>query len=244
MPTLILARHGRSTSNTAGTLAGRTPGIALDQTGIAQAEAAATRLSEVSLAAAYTSPLERCRQTARILLRDKDIRASAQRGIIEVDYGEWSGRRLAELARKPLWRTVQQQPSAARFPDGESLSEVSARAVTTVRRLDAQVAREHGGDAVWLAVSHGDVIKAVLADALGMHLDQFQRILVDPASLSVIRYAEEGVAVLTMNSTSGSLAHLRSKSRRRRREAVVGGGTGSGAGARSPRSRRVEPWQR
>ena len=248
MPTLILARHGRSTSNTAGTLAGRTPGVALDATGIAQAEAAAARLSDVPLAAAFTSPLERCRQTTKILLREKGIRASTQRGIVEVDYGEWSGRRLAELARKPLWRTVQRQPSAARFPGGESLAEVSARAVTTIRRLDARVAEEHGANAIWLAVSHGDVIKAVLADALGMHLDQFQRILVDPASLSVIWYAEEGVAVLTMNSTSGSLAHLQSKPRRRNHGAVVGGGVGSsaesGAGAASPRSRRVEPWQR
>ncbi len=223
MPTLILARHGRSTSNTAGTLAGRTPGVALDDTGVTQATEAATRIADVPLSAAFTSPLERCRQTAKLLLGHHDLRAGTDRRLTEVDYGDWSGHKLSELARKPLWRTVQSQPSAARFPGGESLAEMSARAVTAIRSLDARVAADHGRDAVWLAVSHGDVIKAVLADALGLHLDQFQRIVVNPASLSVIRYADEGIAVLTMNSTAGSLEHLRPHKRSAKR-GVVGGG--------------------
>jgi len=226
VPTLILARHGRSTSNTAGTLAGRLPGVHLDDTGRAQARTAATRLADVPLRAAFTSPLERCRETAKILLGDHDVRAGADRRLTEVDYGEWSGERLSTLARRSLWRTVQGRPSAARFPGGESLAEMSARAVTAIRDLDARVARDHGGDALWLAVSHGDVIKAVLADALGLHLDQFQRIVVDPASLSVIRYTDDRVAVLTMNSAAGSLAHLHADRRRHRRGAEVGGGAG------------------
>jgi len=231
VPTLILARHGRSTSNTAGTLAGRTPGVQLDDTGIGQAEAAAGRIADVPLSAAFTSPLERCRQTAKLLLAGHDLRATTDKRLTEVDYGEWSGQKLGELARKPLWRTVQRQPSAARFPEGESLAEMSARAITAIRALDARVADEHGAQAVWLAVSHGDVIKAVLADALGLHLDQFQRIVVDPASLSVIRYADDGIAVLTMNSVAGSLGHLRTVARKHGRGAVVGGGSGPGGKA-------------
>jgi len=223
VPTLILARHGRSTSNTAGTLAGRTPGVTLDDTGIGQAEDAATRIADLPLSAAFTSPLERCRQTAKVLVRGHGIRATTDRRLTEVDYGDWSGHRLSELAKKPLWRTVQTQPSAARFPSGESLAEMSARAVTAVRSLDARVRDEHGADAIWLAVSHGDVIKAVLADALGLHLDQFQRIVVNPASLSMVRYADEGVAVLTMNSVAGSLDHLRPHKKSSKR-GVVGGG--------------------
>jgi 2,3-bisphosphoglycerate-dependent phosphoglycerate mutase len=223
VPTLILARHGRSTSNTAGTLAGRTPGVALDDTGIGQAQDAAARLAGVPISAAFTSPLERCRQTAKLLLHAHEVKARSDRRLTEVDYGDWSGHRLSELAKKPLWRTVQSQPSAARFPGGESLAEMSSRAVTAVRGLDAGVRDQHGADAIWLAVSHGDVIKAVLADALGLHLDQFQRIVVNPASLSVIRYADEGTAVLTMNSSAGSLDHLRPH-RRTSRRGVVGGG--------------------
>lgn len=223
MPILILARHGRSTSNTAGTLAGRSAGVGLDDTGRAQAAAAAERLAAVGLSAVYSSPLERCKQTASILVRGHGLRVRTERRLNECDYGEWTGHKISELARKPLWRTVQNQPSAARFPGGESLAEMSARAVAAVRGLDATVAAEHGAGAIWLAVSHGDIIKAVLADALGMHLDQFQRIVVDPASLSMIRYGAEGVMVLSMNSSSGSVENLRERAKKMPRSALVGG---------------------
>jgi 2,3-bisphosphoglycerate-dependent phosphoglycerate mutase len=235
MPTLILARHGRTAANVSGVLAGRSPGVTLDEKGLEQARAAAARLADVPLVEIVSSPLERCRDTARILAAGHGPRVRTDRRLLECDYGDWTGRPLKELVREPMWRTVQAQPSAARFPGGESLAEVSARAVAAVRDRDAAVAASHGADAVWLAVSHGDVVKAVLADALGMHLDAFQRIVVDPASLSVVRYTPERTFVLTTNSTAGALDYLRPATRKRRRgrsgvpadDAVVGGGAGS-----------------
>jgi 2,3-bisphosphoglycerate-dependent phosphoglycerate mutase len=232
MATVILARHGRTTANASGVLAGRSKGVRLDEKGIEQARAAAARLDGVPLAAVVTSPLERCRDTARVLAEGRDLRLQTDRGLLECDYGEWTGREIKELAKQPLWRTVQATPSAARFPGGESMAGMSARAVAAVRDRDALIEAESGPDAVWVAVSHGDVIKAVLADALGMHLDTFQRIVVDPASLSVVRYTPQRAFVLTMNSTAGALAHLAPPKRRRRRrtvptgDAVVGGGAG------------------
>jgi 2,3-bisphosphoglycerate-dependent phosphoglycerate mutase len=234
MATVILARHGRTEANATGTLAGRSKGVRLDQRGVDQARAAAARLDGLPLAAVVTSPLERCRQTARLLAEGRALRVESDRGLLECDYGEWTGRQLKDLAKQPLWKTVQANPSAARFPGGESMAAMSARAVAAVRQRDARVEEEAGADAVWLAVSHGDIIKAVLADALGLHLDCFQRIVVDPASLSVVRYTPHRAFVVTMNSASGSLAHLApAKGRRRRRgvpagDAVVGGGSGPG----------------
>ncbi len=232
MPTVILARHGRTRANASGVLAGRSKGVRLDERGAEQARAAAARLDGLPLAAVVTSPLERCRDTARLLLAGRDLRLQADRGLLECDYGEWTGQEIRQLARQPLWKTVQTSPSAARFPGGEAMAAMSARAVAAVRGRDAQLEEVEGPDAVWVAVSHGDVIKAILADALGMHLDCFQRIVVDPASLSVVRYTPHRAFVLTMNSSTGSLAHLAPPRRKRRRrsvpagDAVVGGGSG------------------
>ncbi|HEX7740611.1 MAG TPA: MSMEG_4193 family putative phosphomutase [Marmoricola sp.] len=223
MPTLILARHGRTAANAKGVLAGRTPGVGLDETGRDQARAAAERLTDVPLTMIVSSPLQRCRETAAVLAAGHRIRVRTDAGLNECDYGDWAGQKLSTLARRKLWTTVQRQPSAAHFPGGESLQEMSARAVRAVRRRDAAVAEEHGAAATWLAVSHGDIIKAILADALGMHLDEFQRIVVDPASLSVIRYTPERTFVLTTNSTSGPLA---APTGRPTSAAVVGGGAG------------------
>ena len=111
-----------------------------------------------------------------------------EQGLVECAYGEWTGKSLRELSKEKLWGAVQQQPSAVRFPGGESMAEMSARAVGAIRSWDAKIGAEHGADAVWVAVSHGDPIKAILADALGMHLDSFQRIVVDPAAISIVRY--------------------------------------------------------
>lgn len=230
MATVILARHGRTSANAKGVLAGRSPGVGLDQRGREQARAAADRLGGLDLAVAVSSPLERCRRTAALLVADLEVDVIHDKRLSECDYGEWTGQKLESLAKQPLWRTVQVQPSAARFPGGESLPEMSARAIAGVRDRDAAVTQEYGADAVWLAVSHGDVIKAVLADALGMHLDAFQRIVVDPGSLSVIRYTADRAYVVTMNSTAGSLAHLRAH-RESGTDAAVGGGAGPGAGA-------------
>jgi probable phosphomutase (TIGR03848 family) len=231
MSTVVLLRHGRSTANTAHVLAGRSRGVHLDDTGREQAERAAERLAGTRLARIVTSPLERCRETARPLAkRHPDVPLRTDRGLVEVDYGGWTGRALKELAKEKLWRVVQAQPSAATFPEGESLGAMSARVVAAVRRLDAEVEAEHGPGAVWVAVSHGDPIKAVLADALGMHLDAFQRIHVEPASISVVRYTLERPFVLMSNTTAGDLAGLTPPARkggRRTRatsDAVVGGG--------------------
>ncbi|MDN5892608.1 MAG: MSMEG_4193 family putative phosphomutase [Nocardioides sp.] len=237
MATLILVRHGRSTANTAGVLAGRSSGVSLDDTGRTQAEAAARRLAGVTLARIVSSPLERCRHTAKAIASAQPERPAVrtERGITECDYGEWTGRAIAELSREKVWKVVQEQPSAATFPGGESLQAMMARAVATVRRIDAEVTADHGQDAVWLAASHGDVIKSILADAFGMHLDLFQRINVDPSSLSIIRYTQTRPQVLATNTHEGDLAWLarpKKKGRSRKRaapprdDAVVGGGSG------------------
>ena len=234
MPTLILARHGRTTANTTGVLAGRSKGVHLDERGVEQARVAGERLAGLPLAVVVTSPLERCRETARAIARQQGSppRVSTDRGLLECDYGSWTGRELKTLAKEPMWKTVQSHPAAAEFPDGESMADMSARAVAAVRRWDARVEAEHGADATWLAVSHGDVIKAILADALGIHLDAFQRIVVDPASLSVVRYTPVRPFVMSMNTTAGDLSHLKPRARKRRSrrkssDAAVGGGAGT-----------------
>ncbi len=160
------------------------------------------------------------------------LRVATDKGLVECDYGEWQGRLLKDLAKEPLWKTVQTQPSAATFPGGESLGAMQARVVDAVRRRDAAVERDHGPGAVWVAVSHGDLVKALLADALGMHLDLFQRIHVDPASVSIVRYTATRPYVLATNTHDGDLSWLvpppaKGRARRPRvTDAAVGGGAG------------------
>ena len=234
MATVILVRHGRTEANTTGLLAGRTPGVRLDATGAEQAARLAERLAVLPLAALVSSPLERCRDTADAIGKAQQARTrvARERGLTECDYGEWQGRTIKELAKEPLWRTVQTQPSAATFPGGESMTAMQARAVEAVRRRDAVVEAEHGAGAVWVAVSHGDIIKSVLADALGMHLDLFQRIHVDPASVSIVRYTGTRPYVLATNTHAGDLGWLVPPKRKRTRrtraseDAHVGGGGG------------------
>ncbi|MFN8196121.1 MAG: histidine phosphatase family protein [Nocardioidaceae bacterium] len=229
MATLLLVRHGRTQANTAGVLAGRTGGVRLDDLGRAQAQRVGARLGGVPLAALVSSPLVRCRQTGEAILaaQQSPPAPTVERALTECDYGDWQGRPLRELAKEKLWHTVQVQPSAAGFPGGETLPDMQARAVSAVRRHEAAVVAEHGPHAVWVAVSHGDVIKAVLADALGLHLDLFQRIQVDPASVSVVRYTPDRPYVLGMNTHEGALDWTAAKPpARRRRGAEVGGGAG------------------
>jgi probable phosphomutase (TIGR03848 family) len=230
VPTVILLRHGRTTANTGGVLAGWTPGVRLDEAGQAQAQAVGERLAKVPLAAIVTSPLERCRQTAEAVVAGRELTVQDDDRLGEARYGDWTGRTLKELVKDPLWRVVQQHPSAAVFPgpEGEGLAQTQARAVAAVRSWNARL----GPDAVWLACSHGDVIKAVLADALGLHLDQFQRIVVDPASISVVTYTDTRPFVLRVNDTGGDVSALIPPPRKRRRrkpssDAVVGGGAGT-----------------
>lgn len=231
MPTVLLIRHGRTTANASGVLAGRAPGIGLDESGLSQAADLANRLAEVRLASVVSSPLERCLATAQAVAGNQSTGVTIDERLIEADYGDWTGRPLRDLARTTLWRVVQQHPSGAVFPGptGESMAAVASRAVAAVREHDARVAAEHGANAVWAAVSHGDVIKAVLADALGLHLDAFQRIVVDPCSVSIVRYTEHRPFVVRTNDVGGSLAGVTSKRGRRRRassDAAVGGGAG------------------
>ncbi|MCF6388600.1 MSMEG_4193 family putative phosphomutase [Mycobacterium sp. MBM] len=225
--TVILLRHGRSTSNTAHTLAGRSEGVDLDALGHEQAQTVVARIGELPVKAIVRSPLLRCERTVEPLAAALGLVPVVDERIIEVDYGSWTGRAIGELVKEPLWKVVQQQPSAAVFPDGEGLAQVQSRAVAAVREHDRRLAAEHDGDVLWLACTHGDVIKAVLADALGTHLDTFQRITADPASMSVIRYTDTRPFVLHVNHTgSGLTAALSAKSAAApETDAVVGGST-------------------
>jgi probable phosphomutase (TIGR03848 family) len=226
MTTVLLIRHGLTDANTGGTLAGWTPGVHLAAKGKEQVAALAARLSAVPLTAIVSSPLERCQETAAALADGRDGSAiETDDRLGECRYGDWQGQSLKTLAKDPLWKVVQAHPSAVTFPGGEALRDTQARAVAAVRDHNARL----GADATWVAVSHGDVIKAILADALGVHLDEFQRIVVDPASVSVVTYTEMRPFVVRMNDIGGDLAGLipkRGTRRRKSSDAAVGGGTG------------------
>jgi probable phosphomutase (TIGR03848 family) len=237
VPTVLLLRHGRSTANSDGVLAGWTPGVSLDEQGREQARTVAARLAALPLAAVVSSPLERCVQTAQPLVDGRDgIELTVDDRLGECRYGDWTGRQIRQLAKDKLWKVVQAHPSAVTFPgeDGEPLREMQARAVTAIREWDARLGQQFGPDALWVACSHGDVIKAVVADALGLHLDLFQRILVDPASVTAIRYTDLRPFLLRHNDVAGDAAayqpppkRRRARSAARRRDAVVGGGEGA-----------------
>jgi probable phosphomutase (TIGR03848 family) len=228
--TVILLRHGRTAANASGALAGNQP-VPLDDAGQLQAKAAGERLAGLPLAAVVTSPLPRCRETLALAL--PEVTPEVDERLVECGYGEWEGQPLGKLAKDPLWKVVQQHPSAAVFPGGEPMAAMSARAVAAVRDWDARVTAAHGAGALWLACSHGDVIKAIVADALGVHLDAFQRIMVDPASVTVISYTPLRPFVVRVNDTGTALSSLvpRGKPRRRRSnrdsDAEVGGGAGA-----------------
>jgi probable phosphomutase (TIGR03848 family) len=226
----LLIRHGRTTANTAGILAGRTPGIHLDEIGQAQAAATGARLAPLPVTEIVTSPLERCEETARLIAAALPTPPEViiDDALTECGYGTWTGEPLKKLAKEPLWKVVQQHASAAEFPEGESIASMQRRAVDAVRRHDRVVMQRAGTTALWVAVSHADVIKSVLADACGMHLDQFQRIVVDPGSVSAVTYTPHRPFVVRVNDL-GDLASLRPPKRRRHRpppDAVVGGGAG------------------
>ncbi|GIG69580.1 MSMEG_4193 family putative phosphomutase [Phytomonospora endophytica] len=208
MPTVLLLRHGRTTANTAGILAGHMPGVALDETGLAQAAEAAKRLAGLPLVAAVSSPLPRCLETIHTALGDRGLTVETDEDIAEYRYGDWEGRKLSDLVHEPLWKTVQEHPSAAVFPNGDAAAHTAARAVAAVRGHDARIAAEYGRDALWLACTHGDIVKAVVADALGVHFDMFQRISAGTASITAIRYTPERPYVLRLNDTGSDLGDL------------------------------------
>src|SRR5688572_29051741 len=227
MTTVVLVRHGL-TAMTGPVLAGWTPGLHLDERGQAQAAAVAERLRPVPFDAIVSSPLDRCLDTAAAVAAGRELELQVDERLGECRYGDWTGRPIKELTKDPLWKVVQNHPSAVVFPgpEGEALRDTQARAVNAVRDWNARL----GPDATWLACSHGDVIKAIVADAMGLHLDSFQRIAVDPCSITVIRYTELRPFVLRVNDTGGAVADLLPPKRKGRRQrssdAVVGGGAG------------------
>jgi len=214
VPTCLLIRHGRTTSNAKGTLAGWTEGVGLDDVGRGQATDLAERVRGMPIRAVVSSPLQRCVETAQILAGALvDVTVQIDDRVGECRYGAWTGGSLKDLAKEPLWRTVQDQPSAARFPDGEmflgeSIAQMQARALQAVRDVDARVGAEHGAEALWALVSHGDVIKSIVADAVGAHLDHFQRIVVGPASLSVVCYTDRRPFLVRLNDGGTDLSAL------------------------------------
>jgi probable phosphoglycerate mutase len=201
---VLFVRHGQ-TPTTGTTLPGRVKGLHLADKGREQAEAVATRLGELArVDAIYASPLERTRETAAPIARARNLKVQVNRGLLECDFGAWTGKKLKDLMKLPEWRTVQRYPSGFRFPDGESFAEMQTRMTGAVAAL---VERHRGG--VVIAVSHADPIKAAVAAAVGTHLDLFQRIVVSPCSVTAVLYGAGGPTVLTVNHGSGTLAELK-----------------------------------
>lgn len=215
MGVAILIRHGHSTANAAGVLTGRLPGVLLTETGEQQALELAAAFNGIEPTSVSVSPLERTQQTARLIFGDRPY--IPEIAIIECDYGKWSGRDLKELAEDPLWQSVQHEPSNVRFPEGESLQEMGSRSIGAVRARAAS-------DGIHVFISHGDIIKAVISDASGAHFDEFQRIVVDPCSISIVNYGSH-VRLLAVNvpisGAAAALAGLTSTER-----GTVGGGGG------------------
>lgn len=203
-PTLVLlVRHGQ-TATTGVRLPGRSPGLHLADAGRQQAEALARRLGPpLPIAAVYASPLERARETVAPLARARRLSVRVERGLVDVDFGEWSGRSLRRLARRKEWSVIQRYPSGFRFPGGESFAAMQARVATTLAGLVAR----HPGETI-VVVSHADPIKAAVAHALGVPLDLFQRIVIGVASVTAIAYGRERPTVLTVNAMDGDLAWL------------------------------------
>ena len=235
MTTLLLVRHGL-TATTGHVLTGWTPGISLDDRGRAQAAALAARLAPLPLDAIVSSPLERCQQTAEAIAATRDGQpVLTEDRLGECHYGDWTGKPLKKLAREQLWRVVQAHPSAVTFPgpEGESMSGMQHRAVAAVREWNARL----GPNATYLICSHGDVIKAIVADSLGLHLDQSQRIQADPCSLTVIRYTPMRPFLVRMNDRGGGMDDLMPRnghgSGGASSDAAVGGGSGGSDGADS-----------
>jgi len=203
-PTLVLyVRHGQ-TPTTGASLPGRAPGLHLADKGRAQAETAAARIAGLSsVAAVYSSPMERTRETAAPIAKARKLRVRQAKGLIECDFGTWTGKKLADLRKLDSWRTVQRYPSGFTFPGGESFSAMQTRAIECMHGL----VNRHAGDTI-VAVSHADVIKALVASATGTHLDLFQRIVVSPCSITAVLYSPGGPTVLTVNSTGDDLTAL------------------------------------
>jgi probable phosphomutase (TIGR03848 family) len=244
VPTCLLVRHGHSSANGEGLLAGRLPGIHLTDAGRDQADRLAQSLTGLPIVRVVSSPLERCLETAEPLAAAAGVELVVDVDLQECAYGAWTGRKLADLAKEPLWGTVQDNPGDARFPDdptyaAESLPDMAHRVISAVRRIDEEVRAEHGDGAVWVAVSHGDLVKAVLADATGSGLQHFQSYTADPASVSVVRYGSRHTFLLAANVITTDLSRfVPAPQTHPHDDAVVGGGAG---GAQAVRGVAEEP---
>ncbi len=220
MPKIILIRHAHSTANAAGVLSGQKPGVHLSKLGQEQSERLAERLGPISLAQIQISPMERCAETIAPWLAKygKGVEVFEQSKLIEVNYGKWSGKKLSVLARAKLWRKIQGQPSSVTYPEGESLAAMQVRAMSAVHEFFA------GDTETTIMVSHGDVIKAIVASALGMHLDDFQRIVIDPASVSILESSGGVIRVTRLNDSDSTLTAILQSTKKRGH--LLGGGKG------------------
>jgi probable phosphoglycerate mutase len=220
VPKIVLIRHAHSSANAAGVLSGRLPDVNLSKTGLEQSARLAERLGRLVISEIRISPMDRCSQTMAPWLKKygKTVKVISDHNLIEVDYGKWSGKKLAVLSRAKLWRKVQNQPSAVTFPEGESLAQMQVRAMASVHEFfasDLELA---------IMVSHGDVIKAIVASSLGMHLDDFQRIVIDPASITILESSGGTIRLTRLNDSESSISELlQSKSKRGH---LLGGGKG------------------
>jgi 2,3-bisphosphoglycerate-dependent phosphoglycerate mutase len=223
MPTLLLIRHGRTSANANGVLAGRSPGVVLDEHGITTVTELGKRLQALPLVQVVSSPLERTRQTTDLAFLGR-VPVAHEDQLLECDYGDWQGRELGELAKEELWKEVQSKPDQVEFPNGETMTNMQDRSVRAIRAWDKRIEETHGSQAIWAAVSHGDVIKAICADALGLPLRAFQSIMIEPASVSVIHYGEHGSSVRKLNDTGE--AWLETLATQKNGPATVGGESG------------------
>lgn len=220
MTTVYLVRHGRTPANEKGILAGRTKGVFLDELGVLQAETLARTLENIEFKKIIVSPMERCQQTARILnqLSKYPSKPNIDSGINECDYGDWSNKKLSTLRRKPLWKNIQERPSGVQFPKGEKMSSMLDRMKTTIFENAAKLKNDDN----MLVVSHGDPIRSFIADSLGIHLDNFQRITIDPCSLSIVRITQGNVQVVSVNNR----VQVPNQSKKKKMGSVLGGGAG------------------
>lgn len=222
---LVLIRHAHSEANAAGVLSGRLPNVHLSQKGVEQSQNLSTRLGSFSLSELRISPMERCLETIQPWIQEYEskkkqiLKPHIDQNLTEVDYGTWSGRKLSTLSRNRLWKTVQTSPSRMYFPSGEGIANMQTRAMKSVHEI---VSKNQSGVAV--IVSHGDVIKSILASALGMHLDEFQRIIIDPASISILEYSELKPRVVLLNDSRAIVTDLLTTPSRSRN--LLGGGSG------------------
>ena len=220
MPKIVLIRHAHSTANAAGVLSGQLPNVHLSKSGKEQADRLAERLGKLNIAQVQVSPMDRCSETLAPWLAKygKGVTVTLEPNLVEVDYGKWSGKKLATLSRAKLWRKVQGQPSAVTFPDGESLAQMQVRAMQTVHGFFVS------DQEMTIMVSHGDVIKAIVASSMGMHLDDFQRIVIDPASITILESNGGAIRLTRLNDSDSSVSELlQSKSKRGH---LLGGGKG------------------